>query len=141
MPITPSNSVVYRSPMVPAILVWRPSVSFSLLPATSAIMPLVLCGPASACSWTYISTSGLGMLVDVHQYGVVEQRAVAFRNRFELGHQIRELLHMPTADVAENALTLFALFSGRLPVLVGVVVVPCGSVAEPGEPGETLALG
>jgi hypothetical protein len=43
---------------------------------------------------------GLGVFVDENQARVVEQRAIAFRNGFELRHQIRELLYVPPANVA-----------------------------------------
>ena len=78
---------------------------------------------------------GLGMLVDHYQSGVVEQVAVAFRRRFHLRDQIRELLNMPAADVAENAHA-----ARRLDLAVGVFVVALRGVPEPREARQPLAL-
>src|SRR5262249_53620800 len=85
--------------------------------------------------------AGLGVLMHVHQDGVVQQGAVAFRYGFELGDQISELLYVPAANIAQDALSFFASFARRLSILVGVVVMPRGSMAKPGESRQSLALG
>src|SRR6185437_5175868 len=41
---------------------------------------------------------GFGVLVSVMNAAVVEQRAIAFRDRFQFAEEIGELLDMPAAD-------------------------------------------
>src|SRR5687768_18123132 len=81
------------------------------------------------------------MFVNEKQSGVVEQRAVAFRNRLQLGDQIGELFHVPAANVPQDTLSFGAALTGRLAVLVGIVVVARRRVPEPREASESLALG
>ena len=76
---------------------------------------------------------GLGVLVHEDQQRVVQKRARAFRNRLQLADQVRELFHVPAADVAQNALAFGPACARRFAVLMGVVVVPRGGVAEPGK--------
>jgi len=70
-----------------------------------------------------------GVLVDVQRAGVIEERAVAFGNRLELGQEVGELLDVPAVDVAHDPLAF-----GRFDAAVRVLVVPLIGVAEPGEP-------
>src|SRR5262249_24404831 len=72
---------------------------------------------------------------------VIQQSAVAFRNGFELGYEVRKLLDVPAANITKNALPFLASLARSLSILVGVVVVAGGSVAEPGESCQALALG
>src|SRR5260370_39974509 len=65
---------------------------------------------------------------------------VAFRNGFELAHQVGELLDVPSADIAENPLAFLALFARSLPVFMRVIVVARGSMAQPWEAGYSLTF-
>ena len=49
------------------------------------------------------------VLVDIDERGVIEERTIAFRHRLEPGNEIRELLHVPAADVAQHALSFNAI--------------------------------
>ena len=79
---------------------------------------------------------GLGVLVDVQQAGVIEQRAVALRHRLELSDEVGELFDVPAADVPQDAHS-----TRRLDLAVRVFVMPLRGVAEPGEASQSLALG
>ena len=57
---------------------------------------------------------GLGMFVRVNRGGVIEQIPVAFRHRFQLRNEIRELFHMPAANVAQHALPFHPIGPGDL---------------------------
>src|SRR5262245_9293486 len=85
--------------------------------------------------------SGLRMLVNKKDRGVVQQGAGTFRDRFELGYQIGKLLDVPAADVTENPLAFSSCFTRGLPILMGVIVVTRGGMAQPGKSSQALALG
>ena len=84
---------------------------------------------------------GFGVLVYVHQGGVVQQGMVAFRDGFELGHQVGELRDVPSADITENPLAFLAPFARSLPVFMRVIVMARGGMAKPGKPRQSLTLG
>ena len=83
----------------------------------------------------------LGMLMHENQTGVIQQRAVAFRNGFQLGYKIGEFLHVPAADVAQDALSLRTLLARCLAVGMRVIVVTRFGVAKPWKARQALALG
>ncbi len=76
-----------------------------------------------------------GMLVHEKQAGVVQQRPFAFRRRLHAAHQIGELLHVPAADVPQDAHA-----TRRLHLAVRVLVMPLARVAEPWKSRESLAF-
>src|SRR4051812_7755703 len=83
----------------------------------------------------------LGVLMDIHQAGVVEEIAFAFRNGLQLRDEVRKLLHVPLADVTQDALSFHAVRARRLAVGMRVIVVPRRSVAEPRKARKSLAFG
>ena len=92
-------------------------------------MPLVLWGPASACSCTYIRT--------------VLSSSVRSPSGIDLSFadQVSELFDVPAADVAKDSLTFLARLARSLSVFMGVVVVARCSMSEPWEACQPLALG
>ena len=72
---------------------------------------------------------GLGVFMDEDQCGSIEHVAVAFRYRLQLGDQVGELLHVPTADIAEYALAFGSVGPAHLALGVGVIVMARRGVA------------
>src|SRR6478672_9505494 len=81
------------------------------------------------------------MFVHEYQQSIIEDRAVAFGNGPEFPDEIGELLHMPAANVAQDALALRSGCSRRLSVLVSVIVMTRGRMSEPRKARQSLALG
>ena len=70
-----------------------------------------------------------------HQAAIVEQRALAFRHRFQLADEIREFLDVPAANISQNAHSF-----RRLHRAVRVFVMPLRSMPKPRETRKSLAL-
>src|SRR5713101_555849 len=68
-----------------------------------------------------------------YQQGVIEDRAVPFRNGSEFPDEIGELLHMPAADIAQDTLALRSGSSRRLSVFVCVIVMTRRGMSQPRE--------
>src|SRR3981081_4456769 len=75
------------------------------------------------------------LLGHVNQVWMVEQCAIAFRNLFQLRHQIGEFLNVPATDVTHDPLSLGSCCSG---VRISVVLV--GGMPEPRKTSQTLAF-
>src|SRR5258708_28929329 len=79
----------------------------------------------------------------MHEYEqrVIEDHAIPFRNGSELPDEIGELLHMPAADIAQDALALRSGSSRRLSVFMCVIVMTCCRMSQRREARQALALG
>src|SRR4051794_23406908 len=81
------------------------------------------------------------MLVYVNKAGTIEYVAVAFGSRFQFAEKISELLDVPPADVAHDALPVGACRAGSFAISMRIVVMPGCRVAEPRKTRKPLALG
>ncbi len=72
---------------------------------------------------------------------MIEQRAVTLGDRFQLRNQVRELVHVPPANIAQDTLPFDSVGAWRLSIGVRVIVMPRRRVAEPRESRQPLALG
>jgi hypothetical protein len=76
--------------------------------------------------------------MDENQARTIEQIAVAFRDRFQLGHQIRKLLNVPAANVVQHVRAVCSVRPGDLAFCLCVVMMTGRSIAKPREPRQTL---
>ena len=77
-------------------------------PNVPSVRQLVFASRDQCDDAAVLVNAGLGVLVNVCQDRIIQQSSSTLRNGFELGHQVREFLHVPAADVAQDALALLA---------------------------------